>query len=73
VSRDLSEIAVGPDGISWKTGTGKAAKYPSLGFAKDKWDAVAIARLLVERNRQALVTAGWTAEIGDEKVVLKKS
>jgi hypothetical protein len=69
----LSEIAIGSEGITWKTGVDHAPKYPALNhFAKDKLDPVMIARQLAERNRGPLEAAGWNVEIDSDKVALKR-
>ncbi len=68
----LSEIVIKPDGISFKAGIDHASGYPSLGRAREEWDLVPIAAYLLEPNQQRLESAGWTSDIDEEKVVLRR-
>jgi hypothetical protein len=68
----LSEIAIRSDGISFKAGSNNESGYPSLGYAREEWSLVPLASQLLEQNRQWLETAGWTLEIDNEKVALRR-
>jgi len=69
---DLCEIAVGHEGVSFKTSAGVSGDY-SLLSAGSEWDPVPVAELLVERNQEALGRAGWIPEVGEETVVFRSA
>jgi hypothetical protein len=63
---------VGPHGVTLTAASHAKHRIPKLGYGHLPWDPMKIAALLWERNQPALRAAGWSAETGEEHVVLRR-